>query len=132
MKITLIVSLIIFSLGIVQKGYSQSNDPVKYEKALLSKYSEKELNEMAISNPDELAFLNAFIKNGFYITDFPVGKEGATEINGARKIENINEFDFFKLNIDIKENDYQYFTILGTNKLLVVKSKAMILKEMNK
>jgi hypothetical protein len=132
MKITLIITLIIFSVGYANNGYSQSTIPVKYETALLSKYSEKELNEMSTSNPEELAFLNAFIQNGFYITDFPVGKEGATEINGARKIENINDFDFFKLNIEIKDNDYQYFTILGTNKLLVVKSKAMILKEMNK
>lgn len=132
MKITLIVLLISLMFGTFQNGYSQSTNTVNYDKLLLTKYSEKELNEMAKSNPDELAFLNAFVKIGFYITDFPQGKENATEINGARKIENINDVNFFKLNIEIKENDYQYFTILGTNKLLVVKSKAMVLKEMNK
>jgi hypothetical protein len=132
MKITLVVLLITLMFGTFQNGYSQSTKTVQYEKVLLTKYTEKELNEMSKSNPDELVFLNAFVKNGFYITDFPEGKEGAAEINGARKIENINDVNFFKLNIDIKDNDYQYFTILGTNKLLVVKSKSMVLKEMNK
>lgn len=132
MKVSIIFSLIIVTFLMSQQVYSQSSKTVKYDKSLLTKYTEKELNEMAKSNPDELAFLNAFVKNGFYITDFPEGKEGASEINGARKIENINAFDFFSLNIEIKENDYQYFTILGTNKLLVVKSKAMVIKEMNK
>jgi hypothetical protein len=132
MKISIIFSLIVLTFCFSQNSFSQNSNSSKYDSALLTKYTEKELNEMAKSNPDELAFLNAFVKTGFYITDFPQGKEGATEINGARKIENINDVNFFKLNIDIKENDYQYFTILGTNKLLVVKSKAMVLKEMNK
>ena len=67
MKITLVVLLITLMFGTFQNGYSQSTKTVQYEKVLLTKYTEKELNEMSKSNPDELVFLNAFVKNGFYI-----------------------------------------------------------------
>lgn len=127
MKLLVVFTLIAFSLGSTIFGQK-----VTFEKALLSKYSEKELNQMAVSNPQELAFLNEFVKTGFYVTDFPKGKEAASELSGARKIEDISDIDFFKLNIEIKENEFQYFTILGTDKLLVVKSKGMVIKEMNK
>ena len=38
----------------------------------------------------------------------------------------------YKLNVDLKENEYQSFVIKGTKKILIVKSKAHILGELNK
>jgi hypothetical protein len=103
-----------------------------YHSDLLKKFSVEELNQMAKSNPNELLFLNEFVVNGFYVTDFPQEKAGAPEINGARKIDTLDAIDFFALNIPIKENDWQYYMILGTDKLLVVKSRNYVLNEMKK
>lgn len=125
---------LLFALAILALSFGNSSYGQKatFEKALLTKYSEKELNEMSVNDPEQFKFLNQFVKTGFYVTEFPKGKEGASEINGARKIEDVSNIDFFKLGIEIKDNDYQYFTILGTDKLLVVKSKDMVIKEMKK
>ena len=48
---------------------------------------------------------------------------------GEIKIKDVNNLNFYKLNIEIIENDYQFFAIEGTDKMLVVKSKSHILKE---
>ena len=127
MKLLVVFSLVALSIGTPVWGQKAS-----YEKALLSKYSEKELIEMSKKNPSELAFLNEFVTTGFYATDFPKGKEAAPELSGSVSVGDVSKIDFFKLNIEIKEKEYQYFTITGTDKLLVVKSKEMVVKEMNK
>jgi hypothetical protein len=99
---------------------------------LQKKYTPTQLASMAQQNPQELAFLNSFMEIGFYVSDFPQEKQGAPEINGARKIIDINEIDFFSLDIPIKEDDWQYYMILGTDKLLVVKSRNYVMNEMKK
>lgn len=122
------VGLILFSVTSLSYGQKKT----AYEKDLLSKYTTVQLDEMSKSNPDEIKFLNTFVTNGYYVTDFPKGKEGASEISGAVTINNLNAINFFALNIAIKESDYQYFTIVGTDKLLVVKSRNAVVKEMKK
>jgi len=51
---------------------------------------------------------------------------------GEISIKNISKINFYKLNVELKENEYQSFVIKGTKKILIVKSKAHILGELNK
>jgi hypothetical protein len=51
---------------------------------------------------------------------------------GEITIKNISKINFYQLNIELKEDDYQSFVIKGTKKILVVKSKSHILRELNK
>jgi hypothetical protein len=129
MKHTLKTYLSLALLLLVSSTYFSQ---AKHHPQLYKKYSSVELKEMEKSNPGELAFLNEFMSTGFYVTDFPQEKQGATEINGARKIENLSSIDFYSLNIPIKDEEWQYYMILGTDKLLVVKSRNYVMNEMKK
>jgi hypothetical protein len=51
---------------------------------------------------------------------------------GEVTIKNIKKINFYQLNIDLKENDYQSFLIKDTKKVLMIKSKTHILRELNK
>ena len=50
---------------------------------------------------------------------------------GEVSIKNIKKINFYDLNIPLKENDYQSFVIKGTQKVLMIKSKTHILRELN-
>jgi hypothetical protein len=56
---------------------------------------------------------------------------GQTRI-GSITINDIKNINFFELNIEIIQDDYQFFAIQGTDQMLVVKSKDHILKELGK
>jgi len=97
--------------------------------ALLSKYSKEEISKMdKESIKKELYTLN----NCYFIADLPSEKQGASEINGARRVDDFNNVNIYKLNIAIKADQYQYFTILGTQKLLCVKPQSLIDQEYKK
>ena len=111
-------------------AFAQTN---KVDERLLAKYSIEELNTLKAENPDEFKFINYCIDNAFYIQDIPQEKlKTNPERIGKIKIADINNINFYALNIDLIENDYQFFAIEGTDKLLVIKSKYHILKELNK
>ena len=84
---------------------------------------------MQKENPKEYKYLNDCLDNAWSIVALP--KEKMKNNNGRIgliKIKNINKINFLNLDIDIIDNDYQYFKIEGTEKMLVIKSKDHILK----
>ncbi len=122
----LIIAFSAFSLSAI----AQTND---VDKKLLSKYSIEELNTIKTEKPEEYKLLTYCIQSAWYIQALP--KEKAKE-NPARvgsiKIKDINNINFYTLNIELIDNDYQFFAIEGTDKMLVVKSRQHIIKELNK
>jgi len=121
----LIIVLIATSFSLV----AQNN---KIDKRLLVKYSTEELTAIKAEKPAEYSYINHCIENAFYIAEMPVEKIKANASHfGEISIKNIKKINFYDLNIDIKENDYQTFVIKGTTKVLMVKSKTHILRELN-
>lgn len=127
MKNTLLVILFVAtSLSVV----AQSN---KADKQLLAKYTVEEINTIKAEQPEEYKFLTYCIDNAFYIAEMPVEKIKANPSKfGEISIKNISKINFYQLNIELKENDYQSFVIKGTKKVLMIKSKKHILRELNK
>ncbi len=100
----------------------------EFDSRLLVKYSVEELNNIEKENPSEIRFLLHCIESAQYITPFPEGKEGVVEIIGEMEIRDINNINFFELNVELIQDNYQYYAIKDSNMLLVIKSKDHILK----
>ncbi|TXB64313.1 hypothetical protein FRY74_11005 [Vicingus serpentipes] len=126
MKSFLILGFFIFS----STAFSQSNDS---DKDLLLKYSQEEIDNIKVQDFEEYEYLKYCAKNAFYLNPIPMEKmsEGQTRI-GSITIKDASNINFFELNLEIIQDDYQYFAIEGTDQMLVVKSKDHILKELRK
>jgi hypothetical protein len=85
-------------------------------------YSKSELKKM---NSDDLILLDYALTNGVYVTALP-SKE-SSEIKELNVTSEIKKFTDIGLRI---ENQNQYFNIVGTDKMLVVKSKYVLQNEL--
>lgn len=126
MKNLLTIVLLIVSSTIFSQSHNSDRD-------LLLKYSQEEVEDMKIQNADEYQYLQYCVKNSFYLNPIPTEKmfAGQTRI-GSIAIKDIDNINFFELDIEIIQDDYQFFAIQGTDQMLVVKSKDHILKELGK
>ncbi len=121
--------LIIFTF--VASTFPVIAQPNKIDARLQVKYSIEELNTLKEQNPKELKFLTYCIDNAFIIGDLPEEKVKANPtLYKEIIIKTIPVSNFFDLKIDILEDKSQYFIIKGTKKLLIVKSKTHILREL--
>jgi len=108
----------------VGTGFAQNST---YDNRLLASFTEEEINEM---DEETLAFNTYCIENAFEVMPFPVEKEGDAAINGARNIADLENINFFELNVTLKEDQYQYFKLLGTDKMLMIKPITLIKEEL--
>lgn len=120
-SITLLTMLFVLFAG---QGIAQNNE---YDSRLLVGFSESEIKNM---DATELAFNTYCIENAFEIMPFPTEKEGDAAINGARKIADLNNINFYDLKVELKADEYQYFKILGTDKMLMIKPITLIKQEL--
>jgi hypothetical protein len=120
--------VIVVLISVMFSGSMLFGQNTEFDSRLLVKYSVEELNKIEKENPSEMRFLLHCIENAQYITPFPEGKEGAVEIIGEVEIRDINNINFFELDVELIQDNYQYYTIEGSEMLLVIKSKDHILK----
>jgi hypothetical protein len=127
------MKVFLFIVALVVISFSGSAQSTKIDGRLLSKYNIESLKTLQAENPKELAFLNYCVENAFYISALPEKKIAANP-SQFKEIELSGQpiLNFFDLNIDLLENEHQSFVIKGTQKLLIVKSKAHIIQELNK
>ncbi|MCB9360580.1 MAG: hypothetical protein H6587_08340 [Flavobacteriales bacterium] len=123
-------SFLIFLLLAFFNSFSQTNSS---DKDLLVKFSDKEIQNLKENNIEEYEYLKYCARNSFYLNPIPTEKmtSGQTRV-GSIEIEDIKNINFYDLNIEIIQDDYQFFAIKGTDKMLVIKSKDHILKELRK
>lgn len=123
-----LITMAFFLICLQFSTFAQGN---KIDDRLLLKYSQEELKSIKKSDPEQLKFLTYCIENAFYLADIPQEKMQNNEGRiGKITLKDINSINFYDLGIDLIQNDYQYFAIEGTNKLLVLKSIDHIKKEM--
>ena len=116
----LLSSLIVFLL-ISSVTWSQE----KVDKRLLSRYSVDELRAIETNNPNELKIMIYALDNGMYLANYSQQKGGVfKEIDAPKKNQT-----YVDLNFDIQDQN-QYFKIKGEDKLLVVKSKGVLMNEL--
>ena len=103
------------------------------DERLLVKFSAEEMKKLQIEDPEELKYLTYCIENAFSIGKTSKEKIKSQPDNyGAIKLKSLPINNFFELNLNINNRTAQYFLINGTEKVLVVKSKYRILKELKK
>ena len=97
------------------------------------KYSQEEIDNIKAQDVDKYEYLKYCGKNAFYLNPIPTEKMSAGQTRiGLITIKDVSNINFFELNLEIIQDDYQYFAIEGTDQMIVVKSKDHILKELRK
>ena len=112
---------IFFLIAFSSMGQSSNTD-----ERLLKKFSQEEINGMS---EEDLNFNTFCIENAFTISKFPEEKKNSKSITGSINISDINKINFFELHIELKEDAYQYFQIVGTDKILSIKPVFLIKSE---
>ena len=97
-----------------------------FDQRLLSKFSKDELNNMQIKNPIAYAYWNFYVATAYQVLDLSKEKANKHETKGAVKIKDFNTINIFDLNCIPLEKDYQYFSIEGSKKLLVILPEELI------
>lgn len=120
-SITLFTLFITFSFGTL---FGQQSE---FDERLLAKYT---VEEIAAMDADELVFNTYCIDHAFVVMPLPSEKEGNMAIDGSKDISDLENINFFDLNIVLKEDQYQYFRISGTDQMLAVKPKFLIKQEL--
>jgi hypothetical protein len=124
LRLTLIFAIVGMLL---QTGFTQD-----FDKRLLEKYTIGELKTMKKNTPDELKFITFCLENAFYTGELP--RQKMKDDNGRIgeiSIPDYKNINFAELDITLIQDDYQYFHILGTETILVIRSIDHIQKEMS-
>jgi len=121
-KIMIKKMLAVITLFIGFASFSQSN----HDDRLLKKYGQETLDQMALDTPEEYSILNNALQRGIFIGDIPTEKGKDIQFDGELSVDLSKKHDFISLGIELKENEYQYFKITGTNKLVGVLPKSLL------
>jgi hypothetical protein len=113
----------LLTLFLLSASWAHSQE--KIDKRLLIRYSESELTQMLENNPEEYKILTYALDNGMYIGNYSKEKGSAlTEIDRPSKNQT-----YIDLNFEISDQN-QYYKIKGEDKVLVVKSKNVLMNEL--
>lgn len=115
-----ILTVLILFIGLIT--FSQST----HDERLAEKYGKEKLEEMKTNNPEEYLVLVNALERGIFIGDIPTEKGKDIQFDGELSVDLAKKNDFISLGIQLKENDYQYFKITGTNKLVGVLPKSLL------
>lgn len=116
-----VITLIYMLFAFASLSHSQEHDP-----RLLAHFEKTELSELKINQPEEYSFLNLALEKAIFIGPIPQEKAKDIIFDGEVDIDPNGNHTYLSLGIEIKENQYQYFKIKGTNQLVGVLPKSLI------
>jgi hypothetical protein len=122
----IIITCCVLFLGTVAFAQGSINND------LLVKFTKIELETIKKNSPTKYAYLEHCVKNAFYVAAMPEEKVKANPTKFKEIDVKLPITNFYELKIDVLENEYQSFVIKGTKKVLMVKSRTHILRELNK
>ena len=126
MKNIFIASFLILSSFLTAQNNSN------YDVRLLELFSENEISNIIEEDPYRIQLIEYCLDHAFYFVETSKSKDFSERISGTVEIDDVENFNFFKLEIEMLENDYQYFKVKDKELLLVVKSGQHISSEINK
>ncbi|MBG15686.1 MAG: hypothetical protein CL853_04970 [Crocinitomicaceae bacterium] len=126
MKNLLLLTFFLFTASI------SAQSSTSFDERLLELFSQEELETIQKNEPYRLELIEYCLDNAYYFVEAPKEKDYSTRLSGTVQINDVKNFNFFKLEIQLKENDYQYFKVKDKDLLLVVKSGQHVSSEMNK
>jgi uncharacterized protein YsxB (DUF464 family) len=103
-----------FFLVLSFSSFSQEIDP-----RFKGHYTIKEIQDLQKNNPQEYQFLINALDKGMFISDIPQEKEKDVKFHGELTIDPNEAHTFLSIGKKITD-EYQYYRITGTNKMVVV------------
>lgn len=122
--------ILVVLLSVMFSGSMLFGQNAEFDSRLLVKYTTEELHKINSENPAEIDYLTFCIEDAFYFGDAPESKNKPEEIDGEINIVDMERVNFYDLDIKIIKNNYQYFKITNTKRLLIVRSRDQILNKM--
>jgi hypothetical protein len=116
-----VIALISVLFAFASLSHSQEHDA-----RLLAHFEKTELSELKANQPEEYEFLTLAVEKAIFIGPIPQEKEKDITFDGEIEIDPNGKHTYLSLGIEIKENQYQYFKIKGTNQLVGVLPKSLI------
>jgi len=114
--------LTVITLFVGLASFSQSN----HDNRLVQKYGQEALDQLKVTNPEDYTVLVNALERGVFIGEIPAEKGKDVKFDGELAIDPSKKHDFISLGIELKDNDYQYFKITGTNMLVGVLPKSLL------
>lgn len=125
MKKLVTLLFIVFASNLL---FSQTGN---YDTRLLSKFSDKELQELKKNNADSYNYWNFMVANAYSVMDLPSGKSNDKEIKGSVKITDMAKVNILELRLMPISNQYQYYKIEGTTKMLMILPEEQVKSKYN-
>lgn len=109
-------------------AFSQSN----FDKRLLVRYSEDQLQSLAEKNPDLVGYLDFYLNHGFSIIHKSELKN--EKVAGSIKLKSLNpnRINIFEENLPLPLREDVYYNIEGKNEVLVLYGRGKTLNEFYK
>lgn len=117
-----IITICFLSLAAIT--YSQE----KHDARLLERYTSEELTTIQMENPEEYEILVHALEVGISIGDIQEGEGKDLVFDGELDKDPNKEHTYISLGVDLIDNKYQYFKFKGTNKMVIVRPKNLILQ----
>ena len=115
--------LLIAALFAASISFSQSS----HDSRLLERFTEEELTELKNAEPEEYEVLVNALERGIFIGEIPTQKGKDIQFDGELDFNHKEEgHTFISLGIELKEREYQYFKISGTNMMVGVLPKRLL------
>lgn len=115
---------ILFLFALLNLSFLMSQN--KAEERLLLQFSETELSELKVSNPNEYNYRLFYVENSFFISDIPLKKD--LKFEGTIKVSNVDAFNIYEYEAYQHPTETKYYKIKGTNQMVCIRSKAEIAK----
>jgi hypothetical protein len=106
--------LLTISFFISTRTFAQQTD-----QRLLVKYTQTEIDALQKNDPKQYQFLINALDKGLFISDIPEQKRKDLIFDGELEINPGEKHTFLSIHKEITDK-YQYYTIKGTNKMLVI------------
>lgn len=118
------LSLILF-MGISASVFSQAD----FDKRLLARFSEAQLNDMAQNHPAVLDYWTFYLDHSYEVVDIEPGK--SMDEYPEIKFKSPEKFNILDLDVSMLKKGKTHFRIKNSNKLLILDSNEGFVEKYN-
>ena len=91
-----------------------------FDADLLAGFTQSELETMQKDDPQELAFWEFFVKQGFVFKDYPAGKNGGLDPNTAVSVTNESSFNPLTFGLKPHKEARTYYPLANSNRMVMI------------